>query len=905
MRSAAVAVFALLAVPIAAGVKIVDAAGSPVPGATVTILLESNDDAAEVLGDEPLVHTTDDRGRLAFELPRVDGATAVVDHERFAPEIVKLDSETARASVVLQEGITLKGRLTGDGSTPAGPGTVCAIQPVSTRKNGETFEVRRCAAVAADGMWTLRALRSGTQRLDIRVPGYLPSLTAITLPSEPWSGRLEAGERVRLQVEDAAGRVAAGATIECGGAVPVTTDARGTAWIAIASGGSKCRALGADDSESPFVEIAPSSKALATLRLRQVRTATARLMTNDGSDPLAPRLTLLGRIDDIGQSSTRVESMASNAETFRVRLPVEGPHAIRIEAPGMLPLTTDWFTLPAEGGTADLGVLILRRGAGVRGRVVDAATQAPLAGAVVSLEAQGRARIVLGRFGKTSAMTDSDGSFTVSGVGIGSYRMRVAWRDLPPRDTAVDLLEENVLSLDTIALHRGVRVSGNVFRSDREPLADARVELIPSRLYDETEPVASATTSSDGAFGSIVIAPGTYRLLVRAGDLLFDQEIAIRDDNDATNVDVHIRSARLTGVIRERGVPLTGGEVLLQRPDTGNLGVVVARNLRTSKQLWSGRSESSFEATVDGAGVFLIDNVPSGRMLLEYFGRSGERARRSIDVPDQKEASLVVDVDGWSLQGRVDDAQSETGLSATVNLVGSDGTAIYRGPTDVSGDFASDRLAAGTYTLVASADGYRTSDPVRVVVGNEAPPPTRIRLAKAEDAALDIVVTRDGSIPAAGVALSIVDVVGRQLRASPTLVDGKLPVPGLSAGTVHIIWSDPLAGVGISPPIRLEPGQQKVSLALQPAKDLIVRCEASDCSGARLGTLALTSEHGIDLAPFLQRGGAVVYSENGTAHLGRLAPGTYRVTASSGALRLQQELKLPSGPGEVDLFLTR
>jgi hypothetical protein len=655
---------------------------------------------------------------------------------------------------------------------------------------------------------------------------------------------------------------------------------------------------------SPEFAVQAPSTVLQTLRLKRARSATATLVTNDASDPSAPRFTLLEKVGSIGERATSVEPVSSRDGTFRIRLPEEGPHAIRVEASGLLPLTTEWFSLPPGGGTADLGILVLRRGAGIRGQILHASTQAPLAGAVVSLEAQGRARIVLGRLGKAQTVTDSDGSFTVAGVAIGSYRMRVAWRDLPPLETAIDLRDESVLALGTIALHPGVRISGNVHRNDHAPWIGARVELVSSRLFDG-EPLAAASTAADGSFGPITIAPGSYRLLVRGDDLLADQEIEVPSDEDSIDVDVRIRSTRVTGVIRDGGVPVSGGEVLLRKAARGDLGVAVAKNPRSEKQLWSGRSDSHFGGTVNGAGVFTVDDVPAGRMVLEYFGRSGERVTRAVDVPDDVEASIAIDIDGWRLQGRVDDVETETGLEGKVEVVDGEGTVFFRGSTRFSGDFSIDRLPPGSYNVVASADGYRTSDPVQLVVGNEAPPPLRVRLSRAADATLDLVVKRDPDTPAAGVAVAIVDAVGRQLRAFPTLANGKLHATGLSAGTIHIIWSDPLAGVGMSAPIQLRSGPQDASVVLEPGKDLIVHCEAAECSGARLGSLAFTNEHGIDLAPFLHRMRAVVYSDRGAAYLGRLAPGSYDVAANSGAFRLTQHLELGSGPGEVDLVLKR
>jgi hypothetical protein len=93
----------------------------------------------------------------------------------------------------------------------------------------------------------------------------------------------------------------------------------------------------------------------------------------------------------------------------------------------------------------------------------------------------------------------------------------------------------------------------------------------------------------------------------------------------------------------------------------------------------------------------------------------------------------------------------------------------------------------------------------------------------------------------------------------------------------------------MSPPVQLRSGRQELSVRLKTGKDLVVRCEAADCSGTSIGSAALTSEHGIDLAPFLSRIGTVVFSDCGTAYLGRLAPAKYGVSANSGPFRLTQK----------------
>jgi hypothetical protein len=69
-----------------------------------------------------------------------------------------------------------------------------------------------------------------------------------------------------------------------------------------------------------------------------------------------------------------------------------------------------------------------------------------------------------------------------------------------------------------------------VIRNDGEPLGAARVELVPSRLYD-TEALAFAYTDGEGAFGPVAIAPGISargsrrRRVVGSGDQIPEDEV--------------------------------------------------------------------------------------------------------------------------------------------------------------------------------------------------------------------------------------------------------------------------------------------------------------------------------------------------------------------------------------------
>lgn len=895
---------ALLTAPLPArgNTRVVDENGRPVEGAKVTIVLPATDSASALFGRPRVAAASDERGGLPFSLPRVKGAIVVVDHERYAPEVI--DADPLPTLITLRKGATIGGRLFGDGERAPWPGDVCAIWTLASDENERGLDIRRCAGVAADGTWLLEALPSANVRLEIKVPMYLPLTTSIAVPGKPWEGQLEAGLRALLHIEDPRGRPAAGASVECTGAAPSTSDSLGNAWIAVPGSPSTCTASTLDAVSSSTAIHAPQAEA-QTLRLRRTSHVTGAIVGEDGEKLLMPRFFLLEEIADVGRRAIHVEPTSHVGGTFRIRLPDGGRHAVRVEAPGSLPLTTEWFAA-SPGETVDLGVLVIRRGAGIRGQLVDAQTGKPLAGAVVKLEPQGSARIVLGSLGRASAVTDGDGHFTVAGLMVASYRARIEWESFAPAEFVVDLFREEIVGVGSVALRPGVRISGKIERYDGLPLSGARIELVPSNAQD-AEPQVSTTTASGGTFGPVVSAPCSCRLLLYAPDLLWDQEIEVRADRPSERLEVRIRSARLTGRVIDRGVPVSGGEVVLQRVAgrKGGLGVAMARNPRSGRQLWAGRVETPLNGVVDAQGIFSVDDVPAERMIVEYFGRSGEWASRAVDVPDKPEVSVTIAIDGWDLKGRLIDRETGTGLTGTVELLDPDGVAMSRASSGPFGEFRIQRVRPGDYRMTATADGYRMTDTLHVRIGNEAPPTADVRMTRAAEATLDLVLNRDAATPASGVAVVIVDSTGRQLRALPTLLDGNLHVSGLPPGVVHVIWSDPLAGVGLSPPIVLASGPQKVSMQIVPGKDLVLHCEAGECSGARVGWLSIRDRSGIDIVPFLLRSGALVYSESAKAHVGRLAPGTYDVTAASGELRLKKSVEVGNGPGEVDLFLER
>jgi len=129
------------------------------------------------------------------------------------------------------------------------------------------------------------------------------------------------------------------------------------------------------------------------------------------------------------------------------------------------------ITLPAPAAQTAAG--------GVTGRVLDAATKQPVAGAQVSLMPEGRPPS--GPFAPPTAETDAKGVYRFTNLDPGRYRIMVrragyAVQDLPPaRPPVVQAVAGQAQTAPDLLLNRGGVIAGRVMDPTGQPLVEARV----------------------------------------------------------------------------------------------------------------------------------------------------------------------------------------------------------------------------------------------------------------------------------------------------------------------------------------------------------------------------------------------------------------------------------------------
>ncbi|MCP3168500.1 carboxypeptidase-like regulatory domain-containing protein [Myxococcus qinghaiensis] len=196
-----------------------------------------------------------------------------------------------------------------------------------------------------------------------------------------------------------------------------------------------------------------------------------------------------------------------------------GAFRLLVEAPGVM-----WLTLDVPGLTrtvrevqvepgqdVDLGDLVLEAGRRVRGRVVDATTSAPVAGARVSVRLTRPARVAGSEGGGVpelaSIQTDPSGTFEFESVESGPLSLDVAHSGYLP-------LQQQLGSGDApleLRLSSGARLEGTVKDRDGRP-ANVVLRVIP--MDEQKRPSAGLRHVKDGAFEVGGLEPGEYVLKV-------------------------------------------------------------------------------------------------------------------------------------------------------------------------------------------------------------------------------------------------------------------------------------------------------------------------------------------------------------------------------------------------------
>jgi len=516
--------------------RVVDRRAHPVPEARVLLFR---------LGGEshPRETATDLEGRFRFEGLPAAGHRLLVEATGFPA--AALPAVTAPATAVEVrldgEGRVLVGSVIAAGAAVAGARVMLAadeggpIRETTTRASGGF-----AFGGLGEGSYALRAVRGAEASPTTR--GVHAEEAA---PAEAGRVRLElrAGALVRGRVVDDAGGGLAdvGVRAEASGGAPGDdplpalgrSDARGgfalgplppgSYRLTAARPGEILRRapvldLGAVEPPPVVLELVRGARVMGRVRdgrggpasgarVRCVAAGMEELTVQEGPLPLAAEAAAMPSGSGRALGASRA-AVADREGRFAVDDLIPGRYHLEVGYPGSEAFRSDEFAL-APGERRDAGVLALRAGVPVEGRVVDEGA-VPIEGARVSVSGTGAAAGA-----GAAAITDAEGRFTFA-LPAGGYRLSATAAGHGAGQAAVELPVGGPppAPVQIRLLRAEAKLEGLVEDDGGRPLARARLQVFPAGQpgAGAGAPVGSGTADVGGHFAIAALPAGELRV---------------------------------------------------------------------------------------------------------------------------------------------------------------------------------------------------------------------------------------------------------------------------------------------------------------------------------------------------------------------------------------------------------
>ncbi len=708
-------------------IRVVSRTGEPVPDTVVRV--------------GPRAWTagrTDAQGRLRLALP-ASGSTPLLllspDGRQAITQAPAAGS--SEGSVLLPSLVTLSGRvIDGTGRKPVAGALVWASADPGAFVRAD-----------AEGRFQLPAPARRRFEVEVLAPGFLPRKLAIPGPQlasgKPVTLALDRAGALRGQIVDAQSRPVAGAEVVAVPAAALSPRALDPAdpvaerTVSDVQGRFQLRLLQPQEDYEVRALRSGSWPAARTatvgdpgaaprtvkLVLTPARGARGRIQDPAGKPVAGAEVTLRASLRPGSLQVLPLSSDAPIADKGAVVVQSDGqggfsfPAApapemeLLVRRDGYAPTLLPALRLPAGTGPADLGVVVLRPGAPIAGRVLDQRGR-PVLGAEVfalreAVDANSFERTVRGR--KPAADSAADGRFLL--------------KDLPA-DTPVHLAVRAEGFLPglvravrpptaepplVIRLEPENRLIGRVVDDRGEPIAGARVEMrwqatLPQDAEIRVgEPVfRTARSEGDGRFTLRGIPTGGATFSVAAPGFVEREGIAVDLPRPAGAGELRIEMDR--GALLQGRVTTASGEpVPAVRVGVG--GAI---------------------ATTDDDGLYWLEGAALGHQEILFLHPSQGRVRRDFDVQPGVNVLDVSFDPGVEVAGRAVDDRGRPVSGARVELNSWDRFELrqFQDVTDDEGRFRLSPVGPGRYRLTASAEGYADAElasPVEIAAESPAP----------------------------------------------------------------------------------------------------------------------------------------------------------------------------------------
>jgi protocatechuate 3,4-dioxygenase beta subunit len=730
----------------------------------------------------------------------------VVVAQGMAPAVTNFRDLSETITLQLEEGLPVSGLVLDDDDEPVAGAKIDVLGEIDEL---DSFRYSQLGTSSEDGTFSLNGLLSGTLRIRACAEGRACAEKSVELSedfsAEPVILKLIPGHDVLLVVENEIGERVEKAILYFNDRV-YQTDTRGELRVQGLTHRTtipvKIFGPGFGMWEGSFTT--DRDRVLITVpggAIIEQQVLSARRFDPDEVIVRWQAYTLSGREGKSGKGSWDPEQGIARASGLEA-----GTYSLSVRLPGSATSTSDRVEV-ALGEELILAPIVPERGLAIAGRVLDAETLQPVAGARVKCEpgspAVFRAPQMLGDVPTT--LTDTDGMFLLEGLDAGPCRAIItasgfaAWRldGVEPDDIGYDIGD--------VELDAGMTIVGQVYDRMDRPVTGAVVEITEAAAYAyfaETK----VRTDHDGYFRAERVPVGRWKVTATLGQDTATDTVE-GDARETVVADLMLGGIRIEGEIWLGDERAPGGTLVLTTDGAQAPGVVVMMQRVTDDRQIFGIDQQPMQFMVAPDGRFAGSGLAPGQYYASYTPPDPGAApiTKSLFVPQVDTYQCAIQYSDAAVEGYVIDRDNNPVAGASVLASAGDGVQEATAFTDAEGKFFVRGLEPGHLVLTANHTDFAPSKPSELDLRDgSSEGPVILELLPQDGASIQLMVnTAMGSAGGAPVYL-----VGPETSTGFTDGGGFATFSGIPAGSYRPCGIAYGGATGCGPSLLVDNGEQ-------------------------------------------------------------------------------------------------
>ncbi|MFQ3545546.1 carboxypeptidase regulatory-like domain-containing protein [Halobacillus rhizosphaerae] len=464
-----------------------------------------------------------------------------------------------------------------------------------------------------------------------------------------------------------------------------------------------------------------------------------------------------------------------------------GSLTIVVSAPGYSHVVSGIILTPGAS-VSDVNFTLIANSGSISGQVTNVDTGSALANAIVVVRQAGATDQIV-----ATVTTSPFGNYSVTGLAPGSYTVTASLTGFGTQTAGAVVVSDMTTNANISLSELSGSIDGQLVDSNGDPITGVNLQL---RLLNDFNVVISTILANpDGSFMFLDVVPGTYIITGTAPGYQTGSVGVLVEAGQVTQTIIPLNAspAILTGQVisAQSSMGIRGSTVTVITPLTG---VIVGT------------------AITDQDGNFRIDKLPAGTYNVSASATNFGSASTAVFLVagGTSTTTLSLSPNPGALSGTVIDRVTGGVLAgASVQIFDQTGAFLFSTVTDALGNYVATNLSLGSYTAVASLNGYSnqlisfTIQPNEISIASFALDPN--------PSTLQGLVTDENGDPIVGAEIVIrqFTAAGPVIATAITHADGGYLIPSLPEGSFTIIVTAQGYGTETAS-VLLEPGSMAI-----------------------------------------------------------------------------------------------